>query len=44
MTVSSLTTDLENKPVVSTTWFDKDHKECNGQYREDMLSADDGTM
>lgn len=41
MTVSSLTQNLNGKPVVNTTWFDKNDKECSGQYLEDMLSAGD---
>jgi uncharacterized protein YodC (DUF2158 family) len=41
MTVSSLTQDLEGNPVVNTTWFDKNEKECNGQFREAMLVAED---
>jgi uncharacterized protein YodC (DUF2158 family) len=43
MTVASLATDLDDKPIVNTTWFEG-NKEYNGQYREDMLTADDGTL
>jgi hypothetical protein len=42
MTVSSLTTDFDGHPVVKTTWFDKDDKECSGSYVKDMLTADAG--
>jgi uncharacterized protein YodC (DUF2158 family) len=40
MTVSSLTTDFDGHPVVKTTWFDKDDRECSGSYLKDMLTAD----
>lgn len=42
MTVNSLTNDMDGRPIVLTTWFDKNEKECTGQYLEDMLDADDG--
>jgi uncharacterized protein YodC (DUF2158 family) len=40
MTVSSLTTDFDGHPVVNTTWFDKNDKECSGSYLKDMLTAE----
>jgi hypothetical protein len=41
MTVASYGTGLDDKPVVNTTWFEG-VKEYNGQYTEEMLTADDG--
>jgi uncharacterized protein YodC (DUF2158 family) len=42
MTVSSLTKDLKNKPMVNTVWFDKKDEEHSGQYLEEMVVADEG--
>jgi uncharacterized protein YodC (DUF2158 family) len=42
MTVESYGTSLDDKPLVNTIYFDKEHKEQTGQYKEEMLSADNG--